>query len=67
MAIHLAQHHATCCASRQLAELPTQYSNKQWPSVQCIMGLCLSTKSGKECLYMRPGRVGASQVAGQIS
>jgi len=37
MAIRLAGDHATCCASRQLAELPTQQSsNKQWPSVQYV-------------------------------
>jgi len=39
MAIHLAEDHATCFASRQLTELSTQSSNKQWPSVGCIMGL----------------------------
>jgi len=25
-----------CCASRQLAELPTQSTNKQWPSVEYV-------------------------------
>ena len=28
--------HATCCAARQLAELPTQSSNKQQPSVEYV-------------------------------
>jgi len=38
MAIHLAGYHAmSCCASRQLTELPTQQSsNKQWPSVEYV-------------------------------
>ena len=48
MAIHLAGHHATCCDSSELAELPTQSSNKRWPSVGCTIGLCLSTKSGND-------------------
>jgi len=37
MAIHLAGDHATCCASRQLDELPMQSSDKQWTSVECIL------------------------------